>query len=317
MKINFISSCIVFLILTFNINNANAAATKPFPKDTLQHFIKNYGKDSLIEIIDLKLKSAENALFHNKNELINDYTVPVMEYVLINNQFNKILDTSFFEKPELMLNDFYMLYDTIYHMHPDTIKSINRITKENSKMIYKMFTQSMQYLYPKLAVILVIDELNNDTYKKIADTLYRQSLKSIAATQLENFYVLTEYSKRNLKGGLANAYYSKLFKHLFPLYNYDAYYKSIKKFEESKQMMMAVNYGEMYNNHLRFLAYATYSGNINLVDNSKELMQVLAAQTSFGYWDSDYVKNEDYLESSTIYGYWILLQFKQLLLENK
>ena len=202
-------------------------------------------------------------------------------------------------------------------MHPDTIKSINRITKENSKMIYKMFTQSMQYLYPKLAVILVIDELNNDTYKKIADTLYRQSLKSIAATQLENFYVLTEYSKRNLKGGLANAYYSKLFKHLFPLYNYDAYYKSIKKFEESKQMMMAVNYGEMYNNHLRFLAYATYSGNINLVDNSKELMQVLAAQTSFGYWDSDYVKNEDYLESSTIYGYWILLQFKQLLLENK
>lgn len=314
MKRIFLTTLFFFFLLLIKHNNILFAKTiKPFPEDTLQVFIKNYGKDSLLKLIDERIALTQKAfsLFKENKHLNSDLQT---EYVLIQKHFLNINDTLFFDDVFSNYVSSFMLYDTIYGLPDNMLNNILDTLRKSgnaSKLLIDNIGDGTLLLSASFCSVLSESDIN-----KFLDTIIRFNKDNLIEKKLLLFRSIANIDNK-CHSSIVEKYEHDYYEELYKKCSYPAYFKNILKYEKlisEGKMKMYVE--EEFSNYLRFVTYATYANQINLKSHSNDLMQVLFLQTMpFGYWQSDYTKKEDGLLSSTIYGYWTLLQFRELLIK--
>lgn len=318
---NSTATILLLLILFFaNLNTSVYANTvKPFPKDTLQTFIQNYGKDSLLKLIDTRILLAKNAVI--KYSVIENENIEIKsEDLNIKKFFSDSKDTSIIRYTFSNYIEKLLFLDTVNSLSVNKWNSITNIIKKSKnpgKLLRDSINNTMElfvltaYLCPYLQTNIVLD--NTKPYQDLFD-------EKLIEEKLFIYRYIAMIDK-NCHDSKWEEYKNDYFNALYKRCSYLEYFKNLSNFEKLNfggEMKMYMDTNEEYNNYLRFVTYSVYANNINLKDHSNDLMQVLFSQTiPFGYWLADYVKKEDGLLSSTIYGYWTLLQFRELLLADK
>lgn len=260
------------------------------PSDTLVRFIENYGKDSLVQLLDQKIKMAA--------QYINDKTVYLrnplnrVQLELINKQFHLGIDSvSFngFSRAGWAMN----MYDHYFNdeVSPATVLEIaNGNYNLDSLVAFYIKDKNIRYyiitycniLHPQPHV--VIDEL-----MKPEEGMY---------DHVNNYLLLTQFIRN---GCGTNSIYAqtaknKLFKMLYDI----VYFTDDMPIEMDYDNVVDLN---------RAVAYGLYGSNFSLYDG-RPFIHILNTQREDGGWPLFIGEKYQSNPLPTLYGIWALEEIK-------
>lgn len=303
---------IVFLIL-IAVANICLSSNKPinYPNDTLQQFVKNYGKDSITKLIDVNIKSTAKFIETNIASLSNNFTA--MELNLFSKHFKLKLDTLDFSN-KISSYSFYKLYDNFYGDTSSMIKNFEEIRKTKQD-IYTLFVKNMATDFGRIGFASYCNYFTIPD--KALDTLYHYGLTLDENNKLQTFWALTEFSKNcGQTNPISKKYTSKFFNKIYTTCNLK---DAMDKTENYKLGYSPITEEELnLINALKLTAYGLYANEITEIKNSTDLMYLLKLQknTEAG-WENNIIKQDAYPESA-IYLLWALCEFREkLVMETK
>ncbi len=300
-----------------------------FPKDTLDKFIKAYGKDSLLKLIDERIFLSSNILINNFDK-IRDMTI-IPELKLMANHFNLSIDSNLINTSKHK-DDLYSLYGKINGdttMQSEFFESIEDL---DINIIDSLLLNSINDKYALISFIIFSNRIvkNNLEIDKVAKAIYEENKTLKINDKIQAYYLLNELYKMYTKSKIEKTIYnSKLFDELYPDNNLRKYYLDLYKdiiYDTSKKEPTKSENEPNYRDlntlsskiyPLRFLAYALYNNDINLQTHSVDLFYLLDAQQKNGSWSL--IKKFNYFDSNadnTNYGLWSLCQFREMLIKK-
>lgn len=298
---------------------------KLFPEDTVKRFIKKYGKDSLINLLNQRIISSENFVLDN---ILKANTTLSLEEL-------KLMSTYYKLKSENVSIDTNMYKVELYGLYGnklgDTVAFnclVDTFVKVKGDFI-PIFTQNVSHPLAQMEIILYSNQLIKDTQslRIVSQELYNYGVPYQLNEKLYTYWKLSELSKRySGNGSIPKSYQLKLFAELYPDNNPKKYYlDTIPKssnadsvdpkilYENQPQHMELEHFRNKYN-PLRMLAYGLYADDINLKSYSDNLIYLIDAQQKNGSFS--YAKKFNYFDSdftSTFYGLWSLCEFRDKL----
>lgn len=297
-----------------------------FPKDTVEKFIKNYSKDSLIHLIEKRIYKAEDFI-RVYSYMLEDDLAPI-ELTMVADHFG--LDIKVPAENMPTKSPFFLLY----HLYgkgygPDTLKqakTIDSIAAKNADMT-DMFMQFIDNKYAQISYVSFCDKVKLQN-ARIFNTFYDNAKLLHINEKLHIYWLFAEINKNNCDTTLSVKYRHKLFDELYPknniANNYLAALKPILK-DSTKQIATAtekplyaqlIEFNKAHNTYM-LLAYALYAGDINAHQHADDLMYLLNAQQANGGWAIG--KQFDEINKdlqSTIYGLWALCEFRSKIIKE-
>jgi len=307
----------------------NLPLRKVFPNDTVAKFIKKYGNDSLINLINQRIALSETYLIQNiYNQKDN---VSLMESVFLMKHFKLKADLIHLEQ-DITTKPLSTLYGSV---SGDTsqINAFLTSAEGGDINLADSIVGSIYDSYVQTVLSIFIDRVAKDakSFNKVAKSLYDYSILRDNEYSVGTYVKLVEMYKRNRFNTEDSVnYQKKMFKKLYANNNLkssflDVKFNLVKQKPEAVDSMNAlpvsinpinddfIKYSKEHN-PLRLLAYALYADDINLQKYPENLMYLLDAQKKDGSWSVAMKYNAYYQEvSSTIYGLWSLCEFKEKL----
>lgn len=302
---------LVVLLTTLNTSSLFSKSTN-IPSDTIHRFILNYGKDSLLKLIDTAVFRGSKVIEAYESKLNNQSLSNEIKQV--GKQFGLGYDTlPFLNAPQ----DFPILkmYNR-YYGEDSTIKRLHFIMDSvvSTTEMYKL----MNYYYDSIHasriqkfILLYCDKL--DVEDKVFDTLYNLKIKYPTKQKIETYFYFSEIS-RSCPGKypLADSMKTALFLSLN---------KKLKLSEAMKDSSeVAVKNDLSFNLHypFKFLAYALYANDISLKTNGADLIRLLSLQEpKTGAWKEYNFTSDIMYYPSTFYAIWALCELKQRVIAYK
>lgn len=298
---------ILHLILLFGVSiSYSNDGFKPSPEDTVNKFIKNYGKDSLIQLLDIRIKDAEKWVNYNSKEMYVQNTYA--EMILISRHFNLGLDTlpffNYFDSSKI--NSLYGKYfgDTL--QFTPIIDKSTEINKDFGNVIINDIKN------PRTRAILAVLCSHFPLSEIIIDSFYSTSKQFTIQDKILSYFQLSEIQRKCGNSiNLVNQHKNSLFKEIYAKNNLEQLLLVKREYSDA--------YISEFNLELpiQIIALGLYGKDITLAKNGKELMYLLKTQNSdFGWRTYNSVKFESEINSS-FYGLWALCEFREQLQKLK
>lgn len=295
------------------------------PADTVDHFVRNYGKDSLIHLIDKRIFLSENFIEENMSKFNSDVTL--LELMLVARHFNLRsnfygVDTGKYENAF-----FYHLYDIDLTKTDMTRWVLDSIINDGINLV-DSFKNYYTDAFGLRMIVNYCDLLKMD--KELYNILYLYSKSQKINDKIFMYYNFVELNRRCEDISInSKEYQTKLFNELYPANNPKMYYldtfpktpnaESINPkdlIDNTPRHLELETFTNRYN-PVRMLAYALYGNDVNLKSYSDNLIYLLDAQQKNGSWSL--AKKFNYFDSNvvtTFYGLWSLCEFKSKLLKE-
>lgn len=299
---------------------------KYFPEDTVGRFIKKNGRDSLINLVNQRIKLSKNYITDNLHNLTNDNSM--YELFLFSEYFKLKLKLNLDKDSVLNFID-YKIYSLYGNKLGDTA----------------FITDILHFADTTKLKISIIDSVrpeihNNHTLFYIAlycsrikmtkadfDTVFEDTQKLENNDKIFSYWKFSEINKNCFDSFIGtNTYKTKLFNELYPINNIKKFYlDTLPNIKKSVSLDSNIYYGnqlkkidleDFYSkyNPLRMLAYSLYADDININTKSDNLMYLLDAQQANGSWSVAKKFNSfDSNMNATIYGLWSLCEFRNKL----
>lgn len=309
---------IVFLFVFVLTNNTHAAnitnnsklLIRTFPVDTVQKFIKKYGKDSLVNLIDSRIQKAVKAMVSVYDEIydvrkINEFYSITKEYEL------HPLDTLKFSKYNSG-EEIFQLYEYKYTDIPETLRIIDSIRKLNlpeekiqQDLLYYLDLQNSV----KSVAISVLPVIGGDFIAPNApyfDSLYNR-FSSNTKEIYDLYWWFAQFEKNYPNNNTVPIKYKNtIYNYMYKYYNFKNSIKVYKKDNTQEINITSI---------AKVLGYALYGNNITIKTNGSDLMYLLAFQNNQNLWSPMFPnanESQNYAET-TLYAIWALCQFKDQL----
>lgn len=284
----------------------------PFPEDTTIKFIQKYGKDSLVKLIDSRIKEAKRFIRFQTMEF--DNLELFTDFFYLNSKFKWGFDTSNFQYYQKIENykSLYNLFDFDKQFFLDTIKKlgsekVNNILIEDFKkggaahtFMLPLFCDVFNVRSDLIELISQKNVSNEENYFKDGEKLYKQIANYIEFGQI--------YQKCGNKYPQVKAIKDNIFKNL---YDYNSILTVL-----SDTTQLDINHPEDVNYFASFniLAYALYFGDINIKVHGDNLMYLIHTQQTAkdGGWRSAHYLDRKSNMYVTMYGLWSLCQYREL-----
>jgi hypothetical protein len=298
----------VSVALFFGMLNASAQTKfKPFPADTVQRFIKAYGKDSLIHLLDERIVLAASFV-SNQRPYMNDKVI-AMETKLYGKHFNLGFDTLDFPAAYTS-GSVYRLYGNIFGDEKEAKANAQKAIDTKTDL-YTLFLQNMTSRDGRIGFVTLCNYFT-DIPTKALDTLYNYRTGMDTKTRIENLWSFTEYAKNcSDKHPSAKKYKETYFSEMYSQFNFESILV--------KNDTLTAGNAERINLYFpgRVLAYGLYGNLAGHTTHGKDLMYLLRHQNgSDGGWPVFTFKDQsDY--KSTIYALWSLCEYRDKIKSEK
>lgn len=274
-----------------------------FPEDTLQQFLKNYGKDSLLHLLDQRINLTRLYLNTYSIVLNDEHAISVLK--LVSKQYKLGLDT--IKYPNYKADAYFLkLYGrTLGNVYKflDTAK----IKTMSADQFHEMYVPAFKdtNILTRIALPLAILAPYVDVSKKTVDALIKHySTIYYPEAQYYLYYALREYGSYSpAKKALTDPYAKVLADSLYANNNFP------KAMDKHLAENKSAGYYQDYLKPVRFLAYGLYAGDVNLDQHGADLMYLLSAQKPDGGWYSVVGSSRDI--HPTVYSLWALCEFRQ------
>ncbi|MBK9328182.1 MAG: hypothetical protein IPM95_02480 [Sphingobacteriales bacterium] len=267
--------------------------------DTLDVFIKQYGKDSLLRKIDQHIyKSKELLKAYNR---YNSDVELALKFNGVNKHFNLGLDSFIMIDENQIQKNFTKSYGKIIGDTAFVKASAAEIDKKN---IYNLFLQSMYTKQGRSGLAVFCNEFV--ITDKMLDTLYKSFDYYSKSIQLEYYWTFVEFNRDcGNKENNSAAYKTQIYNKLNKVY-------SISKIATDTAAIIPKNMVERsLSNSIEFFALGLYGKDITLKKNAKDIVYFLSLQLSDGGWQ-EYNANGQYAKfKPTFYGLWALLELRE------
>ena len=280
---------------------------RAFPNDTLRTFITNYGKDSLLHLIDERILAAKIAIVNNPKPLYDNYTY--MQLMLVSNEFQLGLDTVIFSN---VLQDsiFFSLYNRYYGDTSWVMRIIDTVRARNFDMS-KVYLQNIRDYNNRIAMACFCTYLPVKNF--VFDSLYAITNKMKTDDKIHVYWVFSEYSRKCGDKNSRSVYYRPLlFKSIYKSNNLGKICLAYDPVIPSKKP------DPFYaGNAIQLLAYGLYGGDATLDKYGKDVMYLLHTQLQEGSWPKFYKSGDLEDIRSTFYALWALCETREQLKKYK
>lgn len=291
-----------------NLYKPSVLEFKHLTDDTLQVFIKNYGKDSLVKLISQRIDAAHKLIkMYNNN--IKDETL-FLKLKGINEYFKLGLDSFLVFNFTFSPNNYIRIYNKCYGDTADTYKNVKALNNYSKPEVLKMFVEYMYKPEGRLAFSSFCNVYNFSD--KIIDTFSTGISYYPVYNQLEYFYSVSEYARNcATESNKAAEYRKKLFDRLYNKF-------SLQKITSDTTTLTNANYKQLtLTNGLELLATGLYGGDITINSHARDVIYLLTLQRSEGGWPANNSEASGITIVPTVYGYWALLQIREQLKKMK
>lgn len=289
----------------------------PFPQDTTIKFIQKYGKDSLLHLIDSRIKEAKRFITFQSMEF--DNLELFTDFFYLNTKFKWGFDTSNFPYYQKIENykSLYNLVDFDKQFFLDTIKKlgsekVNNILLEDLKKGGAAHTFMLPLFCDKFEVSSSLIDLIIQKNVSLDKNVFSNG--EIFFKQIANYI---EFGKINQKCGKKypqiKSTKETLFNNLYETQSILTVLSDTSKVDPNR--IEDVNYFAPFN----ILAYALYFDDINLKKHGDNLMYLIHTQQTAidgGWRFAHYLERKSNMYV-TMYGLWSLCQFKELVSKFK
>lgn len=275
------------------------------PSDTVLRFITNYGKDSLLNLLDYSIERASRFFKENNYEIFDP--LATAQFIAVNDCYG--LEINLTEKENNLKSGFFKMYGKEYGS-TDSFRVQIRKMRDSIPDLSKLFFRNISDKMTKVGFAVFCDEM--PFLPKMVDSAYTIALKSTVREKLLFYYMYAElqrncpdYAPRTelLKSGL--------FKKLNEKSNFTYVINSCNK----AGITAPTEKSAIYNAFL-LSAYGLYGNEITVEKNAECVFYILTLQKELhGDWPSFYTSNlsvhDDY---ATFYALWSLVQFREKLM---
>lgn len=274
--------------------------------DTINTFVKNYGKDSLLNRIDKTIKNA--VLWMNGNLQYMNNALEINKLLAISKKFNLGFDTLYI--PQYKVNEsIYQLYEFKEGAILQNSIILDSLKNANANIQQLMFDNIHYEMSRNSSVVLL------DTSTKINtayfDTIYTKYFDVNSKDFIQAYWIFTQFALNFPKQSKVPVIYkNKVFSKLYKMYNFT------KVVNNYNQHLIKNNTQNIFNiqQPIMVLAYGLYGGNITLKNNGADLFYLLQTINSKrNAWQEnmgDFLNNDII---TTMYAIWCLCQYKQQL----
>jgi hypothetical protein len=282
-------------------NPAPAAKFKPFPADTVQKFIKKYGKDSLVHLLDERIAKAQRYVSLQHINMRDNFVA--METKLYSKHFGLGLDTLDFTSTYTS-GLIYKLYGNFYGDEQAHVKNLEQMKSQKLDLM-QLFYQNMTSVYGRTGFTTLCKHV--DTPAEALDTLYKYRVVLTGGDKIQHYWVFAEYNKNcHDKHPKIDEYQKSFYSELYKTYNFRQILVKGDTLTKTNSEIINLYYPA------RVLAYGLYSNEVSLENQGDNLMYLLHLQNnSDGGWP---IYNEAYRQgniNASVYGLWALCEFRE------
>lgn len=270
---------------------------KPMPADTMDKFLKAYGKDSLLHLIKDRVSDAQAAVKRSLN-LLADQLI-TMEVQLLNQHYKLGYDD---QKYFSDTRGFFMhLYD-VNSASPANFIDTAKFRNIPAESFYDVLGRYIPDRFARIGICGLSPYLNIGP--DWIDSLNQYSGRLNNFGRIELYYTFAEYVRNNPgKNPNAVKYKKALFDELYKDNNLSRLFgadESADKLDRSGLL-----------DPFSFMAYGLYGNDITLKQNGRDIMYLLSLQMKDGSWRLVNGMGAD--ASVSIYGLWSLLELRDKL----
>ena len=301
-----------FVLLTISVLILSGAVannqTKAFPTDTIQRFLTAYGKDSLVSLLNERIRISSDFLYIN-TENVSPF-VHVYEFRLVARHFKSdITEASY--PPHVFENYFYRLYGNYIGDTSQLFPYMQELNVKNNGNL-KVRGCDLKDEMSRIGMATFCDKVGLSP--SAVDTLFALRKKVSLQDRIQIYWSLGEIHRscRSLHPkteDMISQFYEELSKDfsLKSIYTNKIAFVTGSKTQESYNMYYP----------LRTLAYSMYVDTGLVRWDSDALMYLLATQNKAdGGWSTYYQKDKESQAIPTLYGWWTLYEWRERLLNN-
>jgi len=281
--------------------------------DTLDVLVKKIGKDSLIKILDQRIRNAATVVKYGTGKLKN--IIPAQELSAYNKHFKLNIESSFdfTNIPVKIFADStgssLKLYGKRYGDTVEATQQINMLNNSgkdpNEAMLTYMYTSGGRFGFASYC-----DLIKKNISSTLLDTLYKGALLYTNEIRNEFYFTITEFDKTcGSEENKATYYRKQLFEKTYPIFNLTPVLKDTTT-------LTVLNYKKYkLNNRYQFFAYALYAKDFDLKTHQEDIIYFLTSQDKLGGFKEFNIISERPSIEPTIYGLWALLELKEQIKE--
>lgn len=291
----------------FVLSHQDTLKKKQFSTDTVQKFIKNFGKDSLIHLLDNKIESAKKYISNNTTSLY--YSSDINKVLSISKNFKLGLDTLKYEKYNVY-EDIFQLYDFKVGNVSFIANALDSLIKEKVDFNKLMFENISNEMSRNSLVVLggAVLEIN----PKYFDSIYKKYAIIDSKEIFNQYWWFTQFAKNYpSQDKIPLIYKNKIFSSLYLNYNLPVLATNFRL------NPIEINNLKKLGSAIEVLALGLYGDNISISKNSADLMYLLTLQNNDGGWQSSLGSANDSYMSTTYHGLWALCEFRELVQKEK
>ena len=302
------------MLVFFSVNSFSTERLQfntDIPKDTISVFINNYGKDSLVRLIDSTVQSANRWLHLNSEDVLTSTDINCM--MAVSKQFNLGLDTLVYTNYNVDAKVF-QLYRFKVGSTDVILKNIDSIAKRSLSKndLNKLLFEYIGYETSRNSIVVYAG-----AYFEIPisyfDSLFSTSLRSTNLNYLLNLYwFYTQFAINYPENTKVPLEYSEI---IFNKLYHNINCKSVVT-NNSKNSNLYNYYKDVYMYDVfKVLAFGLYGKNNSLANNQSDLIYLLSLKNNNEGWSSTLSGELNSDPLTTFYAVWALCEYKNQLLE--
>lgn len=274
------------------------------PSDTVLRFISNFGKDSLLHLLDNRIERAVRFFNETKYEIYEP--LPIAQFIAVNDCYDLGIDLS--ERSSINRNGFFKMYGNEYY-RTDSLRFAVRKMSDSLPDFNSLFFQHMKDDMTKVGFAVFCDVIPFS--KNNADSAYKRSFGCPAYEKLSIYFMFTDLARNCPEYiSVTQTYREDLFGRLYDKYSF----KRLIGWCNKTGISAVSDKTKIYNSYV-LTAYGLYANDITIDQRSDNLFYLFALQKELhGDWPAHYTSNvlvhDDY---STFYALWALVQFREKL----
>ena len=288
-------------------DNNRLKLIREIPADTIDVFIRNYGKDSLIKKIDKTLK--QSVLWMNTHVQNMNNATEINKLFAISKKFKLGFDTIFI--PEYRLNEsIYQLYEFKEGAVLQNSITLDSLKKTNAN-IQKLMFDNINYEISRNSCVTLLDT-NTKINVAYFDSIYTKYFDVNDKDFIQPYWIFTQFAK-NIpnQSKVPIIYKNKIFSKIYKTYNLS---KSVNGYNMQINKISSQNVINMQQ-PIIVLAYGLYGGNLTLKNSAANLFYLLQTINKNG--ENGWQENQgSYLNNdikTTMHAIWSLCEYKNLL----
>jgi len=275
--------------------------------DTLDNLINRIGKDSVLHLLDKRIKNATEIVKGNIARIRNEITAP--ELICLNKHFKLGIDSFLVFAQEVEYKELaFVLYDEkIFPKDYKDIENFINQQKKNKELLDLMY-KNIHHLGGKTGIIFYCNIISDIITENTMDSIYKIALFYPENMRNDYYFTLAQYDKSCGNDKIKSAYYKKQL--------YDTLYTSsnlITALTDTNEINNLTYLKYQLAPKYEFFAYSLYAHDFDIKNNQKEVIYFLTSQNKYGGFKPLNIVDEQQMQhgaESTVYGLWALLELR-------